>query len=649
MINILFVTYHDFTSNSAIQIHNFANSLVKMGNDCCIAVPSNKNSVHDAIGGEILYTPLNFSELQNGRKIFRNGEIPDIIHAWTPREIVRRQCLSLLKMFNCKLVVHLEDNEELLLENSVSIPFDQLKLFSPERLNELVPETASHPIFYKEFLGIADGITIIIDRLVDFVPKNKNYIVLWPGIDKSRFNVDKIDKKLKSKLGINDNNIVLCYTGNVHPSNAREVRSLYLAVALLNREGIPTTLIRTGKDFVSFLGDTSSWAHQYSIELGFVPHQSMSSYLGISDILVQPGRSDRFNEYRLPSKLPEFFIMGKPVILPKANVGLYIQNYEEGLLLEKGDAVDIVNKIKLVAADEVLYQRLSERGHLFALRVFDLEVNTKKLIEFYNALLNIKEKMDIPSDGHKISPQKNDLLVKYYKYPADGLSYSTVRDFCDSRENYTSLCSLNGDLKNVQRPWIVKTILSIFPKGSKLLEIGAGEPKVADFLQKMGYEVTIIDPYEGEGNGPTEFEYFKKRYPHLRIIKNHFESSTDLLINESFDCIYSISVLEHVPECQIPEIFKTIKALLNPDGYSIHCIDHVLMGNGAADHMNKLQIIANENNILPMLDSTINKLSEDVETYFLSAEGHYFWKGQRSYDEFPFRRVVSINLIKKMI
>ncbi len=53
MVNILFITYHDFTSNSAIQIHNFANNLVKRGNDCCVAVPLNKNSVFDAIGGEV--------------------------------------------------------------------------------------------------------------------------------------------------------------------------------------------------------------------------------------------------------------------------------------------------------------------------------------------------------------------------------------------------------------------------------------------------------------------------------------------------------------------------------------------------------------------------------------------------------------------
>ena len=380
MLNILFVTYHDFTSNSAIQIHNFANNLVKMGNDCCVAVPFNKNSVYDAIGGEVLYTPAEFSELQNFKKLFRNGGKPDIIHAWTPREIVRKQCMALMKKFECTLIVHLEDNEELLLENILSLPIDRLRSLPIEKLNEIVPEMASHPVFYREFLCAADGITVIMDTLVEFIPKDKKYMVLWPGIDTSRFHADIIDKKLRRDLGIADADIVICYTGNVHSSNAKEVRSLYLAVALLNRDGISTKLIRTGKDFVPFLGDDSDWAHQYSIELGFISHQKISSLLGISDFLIQPGRADRFNDYRLPSKLPEFFFMGKPVILPNSNVGRFIKNSEQALLLDKGDAIDIMEKVKILANDKDLAKRIACMGQEFAKQEFDIEKNTKKLV-----------------------------------------------------------------------------------------------------------------------------------------------------------------------------------------------------------------------------------------------------------------------------
>jgi len=640
-MNILFITYHDFSSNSAIQIHNFANTLVKIGNKCCVAVPTNKESVKECIGDDIRYTPLNYTDLDK-TKLFPDGNGPDIIHAWTPRENVRKQCMILLKKFICKLVIHLEDNEDLLLENALATSIESLKKNPSKKLNRLIPDTLSHPFFYKDFINRADGITVIMDKLTEFIPQDKEYLILWPGVDKSRFNPGTGNDDLKKELGLNKNELVLCYTGNVHGSNAKEVRSLYLAVALLNREGIPARLIRTGKDFTNFLGDNPEWAHKYSIEMGFIHHEKIADLLNITDCLIQPGKPDLFNEYRLPSKLPEFFIMGKPVILPKTNVGRFIQNHQEGLLLEKGDALDIVYKIKLIMADKDLNDRLSQGGHHFALKMFDLDTNTKKLNAFYKTILNSQKNNETSMSGH--TPDNSQVYVN--SILDDELSYATVRDFCDSIENFKDLCSLNGDLKNVQRPWIVKTIISNFPKGSKLLEIGAGEPKVADYLNKRGYNVTVIDPYNGDGNGPTEFDYFKKCYPNIRIIKNHFELCADLLKNESFDCIYSISVLEHVPDRQIPEIFSEIRQLLTPAGFSIHCIDHVLLGNGAEGHLAKLQIIANENDKLSELDSTITKLSNDVETYFLSAEGHLFWKGQVPYDKFPFRRVVSINIIK---
>ena len=44
-------------------------------------------------------------------------------------------------------------------------------------------------------------------------------------------------------------------------------------------------------------------------------------YLALADAFVQPGAPDDFNRYRLPSKLPEFLAMGRPVILPHCNIG----------------------------------------------------------------------------------------------------------------------------------------------------------------------------------------------------------------------------------------------------------------------------------------------------------------------------------------
>jgi len=52
-----------------------------------------------------------------------------------------------------------------------------------------------------------------------------------------------------------------------------------------------------------------------------------------------------------------------------------------------------------------------------------------------------------------------------------------------------------------------------------LLEIGAGEPLIADLLDRLGYEVCVADPYDGSGNGPQQYEQFRSDYPTLKLIR----------------------------------------------------------------------------------------------------------------------------------
>src|SRR4051794_19670161 len=59
-----------------------------------------------------------------------------------------------------------------------------------------------------------------------------------------------------------------------------------------------------------------------------------------------------------------------------------------------------------------------------------------------------------------------------------GASYATVRDYCESVDHLPQVTPLDGDLKNVQRPWAIKAILANLPPPARLLEIGGGEPIV---------------------------------------------------------------------------------------------------------------------------------------------------------------------------
>lgn len=243
----------------------------------------------------------------------------------------------------------------------------------------------------------------------------------------------------------------------------------------------------------------------------------------------------------------------------------------------------------------------------------------------------------------------NDIVGHYSNYKVDELSYATVRDFCDSMDNLKNLTTINNDLKDVQRPWILKAIVSSVKPGSKLLEIGAGDPHVANILSQLGYEVTVIDPYDGTGNGPKEYEELSRSFPNINIIRDFFTTETQGIEANSFDCIYSISVLEHVPDPDLIELFKAVRKFGKGDSLrSIHAVDHVLLGDGAESHLAKLKLMVKESGLnVSELDEILERITNDVETYFLSAEGHNMWRGSVPYDDFPMRKCVSVQIFSE--
>ena len=379
MSNILFVLYHDFSANSGVHVHNFANQLAARGHSIAIAIPDDADR---GLGlGEQNYSVHRFDRIDgNWSRIFVNERGPDIVHAWTPRENVRLFCEKLAGFCAFSLFVHLEDNEEKILEVNLGTSFkDLLRTPSTD-----IPLKLSHPRNYRAFIASAVGVTMIMDRLERFVPKDKPKLILWPGADEQLFFPRDPDLERMEEFGIPTGSVVLCYTGNAHPANARDVRSLYLAAAILDREGTPARLIRTGRDFCSFLGPDEEWAQRVSVELGHIPYGEIPSILSLAEVLVQPGADDAFNEFRLPGKLPEFFAMGRPVIIPRTNVGRFVRHGEEAWVLDKVDALGIVDVVLKLRQDQGLRERLATGAVAFCREHFDWTKNARALADFYS-------------------------------------------------------------------------------------------------------------------------------------------------------------------------------------------------------------------------------------------------------------------------
>lgn len=392
MSNILFVLYHDFSANSAVHVHNFANQLAALGHAAAVAIPQDVD--RGAGFGEQNYSVHRFDHVDSEwSRVFPNAEGPDIVHAWTPRENVRLFCEKLGSFCEFSLFVHLEDNEELILEVNLGTPFAKLA----RNPYAEIPGNLSHPRHYRSFIASAHGVTMIMDRLEQFVPAHIPKLILWPGATEQLFYPRPPNPQLLEHLGIANGTVVLCYTGNVHSANAREVRSLYLAAAILDREGTPARLVRTGRDFCAFLGPDEEWAYKVSIELGHVSYQEIPSLLSLAVVLIQPGGDNAFNEFRLPGKLPEFFAMGRPIILPRTNLGRFVRHGEEAWVLDKVDALSIVESVLELHRNKELSERLAAGALTFAREHFDWKTNASELAAFYDKLTYQQENLNVES------------------------------------------------------------------------------------------------------------------------------------------------------------------------------------------------------------------------------------------------------------
>lgn len=386
-INIMFVLYHDFSTASAIHVHNLANSLSRKGHACSVAVPLNKSSVKQYMDSHARYSVYDFPEILNDGIVFSGKRKIDIIHAWTPRELVRNFCIQFKKKYPAsRLVVHLEDNEEIVVETFAGKSYGELLELSDEAVKRTIPDVLSYPRKYESFLAEADGVTVITEALLDFVRVEKKWHLLWPIIDLKKFSPVIDGNAIRQRLNISSDIFLLCYIGSVHAVNGPEVRSLYEAVALANKRGVKTILLRTGRDTIGFLGKNSDKLKKHVVELGFVDMEQVPGLMAAADLLVQPGSADRFNIYRLPSKIPEFLASGKPVAIPAANIGLQLKNDSQAVILKEGDSKEITDLILRVRNDRQLQKKLAKGGRKFAQKHFSENSIVKPLVTFYKSL-----------------------------------------------------------------------------------------------------------------------------------------------------------------------------------------------------------------------------------------------------------------------
>ena len=385
-MRVLFLHFGQLNVNSAIQAFHFAEEMTADGGEvvlCGVGDPRRISAI-----GEPSFECISYEGLPGKLRAWAARPGPTVVCAWTPRELVRRAARRASAELDAPYVVHLEDNEEYLVSAALGIPYDALRRLPPSEQRRLCGETQIQPFTYETLLTGAAGITVITEELNEFNRAGLPHHVARPGVDHVRLRPDLPPAISREQLGLRADEFVLVYHGVGHYANQHDLLSLYLAVKLLQRRGRPVQLVRLGDTEFGGVDPRAFRALADGVpHLGDVSWREVPGYLALADAYVQPGAPDRFNRYRLPSKLPEFLAMGRPVALPRCNIGNELRDGENALLLERGDALEIAYRIEQLMDDSALRTRLGDGARAFALENLSWRRNSEQLLAFYTRIL----------------------------------------------------------------------------------------------------------------------------------------------------------------------------------------------------------------------------------------------------------------------
>lgn len=124
----------------------------------------------------------------------------------------------------------------------------------------------------------------------------------------------------------------------------------------------------------------------------------------------------------------------------------------------------------------------------------------------------------------------------------------------------------NRSLKNIQDAWVLSELVD--GRGLRLCEVGGGHSRVLRELAKHNACVNA-DKLEGAGNGPRSVP----QIPGVETIPAYLGDFDPRLADASFDAVFSISVLEHVPDDRLADCFADMARILRPGGVMLHAID----------------------------------------------------------------------------
>lgn len=324
-----------------------------------------------------------------GELIYRKSRgLFDVVHAYSPRTLSLLNALHLAR--GGPLVIHHEDDEAGLsrsvwprllrpaapvLSSLVGIarpdwwPYETPALRWLVRRRRRVWHEALTPVLAGEVMRIWGRPCISIASSTDlqlFTPARAPESALMTRV-RGRF--------------------VAMYAGYLWRAVLPDIRIMLNAIRLAVERGSRVVLVllggaRRGFDVLQLVRDAGMEDHVLLVGEE-EDYRRVPGKLACADVLLQPGAPSSFNRLRLPSKLNDYFAMGKPVITFSVGFGEQLRDGQEALLTYSDSPEELAIAILRLERDPGLRVELGRNARRFAEQSFDATSNGARLRELY--------------------------------------------------------------------------------------------------------------------------------------------------------------------------------------------------------------------------------------------------------------------------
>jgi len=397
-VRVLYCCLGDFVAPPGVmQILRLARALEERGHESLLLVegdPATAELVPDGTGGvEVDAYRFAGPRVDAATRRRARAFAPDVVHCYEPRTAPVSAAMQLAAAVDRPLFVRFADDDELLrreaggrgLRGRLGRPAMMLAGLAAPRAWPYV-----HPVLQRRMLRTAVGYDAITPALAQAVEARYGVdcrAILPPLPPSNGAPSAPTSTGMRERLGLPADARLIVYTGSVFRAHFDDFRLLLEGFGRVAARRDDVVLVHTGRiaeryseaTMRTLAGAGGDRAHF----LGFIDARDVEALLHDAAVLVQSGAPTDFNRLRLPAKVHDYLMAGRPVVTFAAGFGELLEHQVDAVLTETGDPGELARAIEWVLEDPQRAERLAAAGRERALELFDPDRIAEETLAYY--------------------------------------------------------------------------------------------------------------------------------------------------------------------------------------------------------------------------------------------------------------------------